>query len=180
MADPAVQLGLVPTQPEQLRRRETGQRSIPCQLEELGKAYARLDFPALGGGALVVPKDRGAQHALLVVEDDESVHLPRQPDRPFGQPAQDVLGSPPPVLWLLLRPAGMWPREQVLDARRREHVPLPVDRDALDGGRADIEADEDHATRRARRTRARRRGQRPWPAALAAAPPRRSSRRHCR
>src|SRR2546423_4096819 len=119
MADPAVQLGLVPTQPEQLRRRETGQRSIPCQLEELGEAYARLDFPALGGGALVVPKDRGAQHALLVVQDDESVHLPRQTERPGGQQTEDILGCAPPVLGILLRPAGMWPRERVLGARRR-------------------------------------------------------------
>ena len=178
MTDSAVQLRLVPAQPQQLRRGEPGQCAVAGQLDEPGEADALLDLRALGGGALVVPQDRGAQHALLGVEDDEPVHLPRQTDRPFGQPAQDAFGGAPPVLRLLLRPAGMWPPERVLRARRGEHVPLLVNGDALDGRGADIEADERrHVTRRARRTPARRRGRRPSRAARGAARPRRSSRR---
>ncbi len=65
-----------------------GQRAVAGQLDEPGEADPLLDLGALGRGALVVPQDRGAQHVLLGVEDDEPVHLARQADRPFAAAAR--------------------------------------------------------------------------------------------
>ena len=39
-----------------------------------------LDLLALGGGALVVPEDRGPDHPVALVEGDEPVHLAREAD----------------------------------------------------------------------------------------------------
>ena len=52
-----------------------------------------FDLRALGRRALVVPEDRRAQHALVGVEDDEPVHLPREPDRPFGSRARQACAA---------------------------------------------------------------------------------------
>jgi hypothetical protein len=142
--DPSVQLGLVPPHPQQLRRGETRQCTVPRQLDEPRQPDSLLDLRALGGGALVVPEDRRAQQTVLGVEDDEPVHLTGQSNRPLGQLTQHVFRGEPPVLGLLLRPARLRPRERVSRARRAEQAPLFVDRDALDRGGADVEADERH------------------------------------
>ena len=68
---------LVPAKPEQLRRGEARQRAVAGQLHEARKPDPLLDLGALELGPLVVPEDRGAQHAGLLVEDDKPVHLPR-------------------------------------------------------------------------------------------------------
>ncbi len=44
-------------------------------------AGAVLDFVALGRGALVVPQQRPADHAVLLVEKHRAVHLAREADR---------------------------------------------------------------------------------------------------
>ena len=66
----------MPAQPEQLGRREAGKRSVPRQLDQAPEADSLLDLGALGARPLVVPEDGRAQHLLLLVEDDEAVHLP--------------------------------------------------------------------------------------------------------
>ena len=63
-----VHLGLVPAHPEQLRRREAGQRAVPRSARSAARADSLLDLGALRGGALIVPEDRRAQHAVLRVE----------------------------------------------------------------------------------------------------------------
>ena len=74
--DARVHIGLVTAQPEELRRGESGERAVAGQLDQPLEPDPGLDLGALGGGPLVVPEDRGPQHALLGVEHDEAVHLP--------------------------------------------------------------------------------------------------------
>src|SRR4051794_37499817 len=52
---------------------------------------------------------------------------------------------PPPVLRILLRPAGLRDRERVLALGLRQHLAGLGDADRLDAGRADVDADEAHA-----------------------------------
>ena len=114
--DPRIRLGLVVPQPEELRRREAGQRAVPGQLDQPLEADALLDLGALGRGALVVPEDRRAQHLLVLVERDEAVHLAGEADRRGldVEVGERGLGRAPPVLRILLGPAGPGDRERVL------------------------------------------------------------------
>ena len=85
--DALVHVRLVVPQPEELRRREPRERAVARQLDQPREADALLDLRALGGGALVVPEDRGPQHAVGRVERDEPVHLAGEADRGRrGQP----------------------------------------------------------------------------------------------
>ena len=106
-----------------------------------------------------------------LVEHDEAVHLAREADRPLRQPREHGLGGAPPVLGLLLGPAGLRRRERVGLLGAREHVAVRVDRDALDAGRADVDPDErsGHGTPRSRSLR-RAYGSCPLPAPAKPAP----------
>ena len=66
--DPRVDVGLVAAQPEELRRREAGQRAVAGQRDQPLEPDPRLDLRALLAGALVVPEDRRPQHPLVGVE----------------------------------------------------------------------------------------------------------------
>ena len=105
VCDPLVRLRFVGAQPEQLRRGEAGQRTVAGQRDQPLEPDAFLDLGALLRGALVVPEDCRAQHPLLRVERDETVHLAREADRPVGEPLEHRLGCAPPVLGILFRPA---------------------------------------------------------------------------
>ena len=74
-------LGLVVAQPQQLGRREAGEGAVSGQRDQPLDAQALLDLFALGRRALVVPEDRGPQHAALLVLHDEPVHLAGVADR---------------------------------------------------------------------------------------------------
>ena len=178
--DPGVRIGLVAPQPEQLRRGESRQGAVARQLDQASQPDARLDLGALRRSALVVPEDRGPDHVAVRVEADEPVHLPRQADRPRGQPRQAGLRGAPPVVGILLRPAGLRRRERIALLGCGEHLAARGDRDPLDAGRADVDADQCEFTRQARRRRARRRGLRPSPAGPYGAPPRRCARQRRR
>ena len=144
VADPRVRLRLVRAQPEQLRRREAGERAVARQLDQPLEPDAPLDLGALGRRALVVPEDRRPQHAVVLVEHDEPVHLPGEPDR--ARPAARAsrrCAARPPVLGILLRPARLRRRERIRLGRGREHLARRRrDRDPLDAGRADVEPDQ--------------------------------------
>ena len=79
--DLRVRLRLVRAQPEQLRRREAGERAVAGQRDQPLEADPLLDLLALRRGALVVPEDRGAEHAVVLVLHDEPVHLAGEADR---------------------------------------------------------------------------------------------------
>ena len=49
---------------------------LPVSSISRSSPMPRLDLGALGCRPLVVPEDRGPQHAVAVAERDEPVHLP--------------------------------------------------------------------------------------------------------
>ena len=143
--DARVRLGLVTAQPEELGRGEAGQRTVPRQLDQALEPDALLDLGALEGGALVVPEDRGTDHAPGLVEHDETVHLAREADPGDLAPGRHLgergLGGTQPVAGILLRPARPRGGERVAVGRRREHFTVRRERERLDAGRADVDAD---------------------------------------
>ena len=149
--DPGVGVRLVTAQPQELRRREPGQRAVPGQRDQPVEADALLDLGALGAGALVVPEDRRADHAVRAVEGDEAVHLAGEPDpgnlarrRASARIAPSTTSrGAPPVLGILLRPAGLRRRERIAVLGDGGDPAVGRDGDALDAGRADIEPDDD-------------------------------------
>ena len=85
----------------------------------------------------------GPQHLAVLAEHDEPVHLAREADRPVGQPRAHGLGGAPPVLGILLGPArAAASRAGSASSALASTSPSGVDRDALDAGRADVDADE--------------------------------------
>ena len=71
---------LVAAEPQELGRREPGQGAVPGELDQALRADTLLDLGALGGGPLVVPEDRRADHRSRRVDHDEPVHLAREAD----------------------------------------------------------------------------------------------------
>ena len=114
-----------------------------------------LDLGALDGRPLVVPENRGADHTVAAVERDQAVHLPREPDprdlAALGDLPERRLCRIPPVLGVLLRPAGLRRRERVAVRRGGEHLALGRQRDRLDARRADVEAHDARSRRQAPR-----------------------------
>ena len=100
---------------------------------------ALLDLRALRGRALVVPEDRRAQHRTAVVLHHEAVHLPGETDGAVGQPLEHRLRRAPPVLGILLGPAGVGGRERVALLGDGENLAVLGDRDSLDAGGPDVE-----------------------------------------
>ena len=74
-------LGLVVADPDELRRREPGQRVVAGDLDEPFRADRGTDRVAFGSGPLVVPEDRRPEHPVGLVEQHQPVHLAGQPDR---------------------------------------------------------------------------------------------------
>ncbi len=122
VTDLRVGLRLVGAQPEQLRRGESGERAVPGQLDQPLEPDPSLDLRALGGRPLVVPEDRGPQDAVGAVEHDQAVHLTGEADRPVREAREAGLRRTPPVLGILLRPAGPRHRERVRLVGGRDHL----------------------------------------------------------
>ena len=133
------------TQPEELRRSEARQRAVSGQPDQPVEPDPVLDLGALGRGALVVPEDRGPDHAPGLVEDDETVHLAREADSGDLAPGRHLgergLGGTQPVAGILLGPAGPRRGELVPARSGREHVAVRRQRERLDSGRADVQPD---------------------------------------
>ena len=142
--DAGVDVGLVAAQPQQLRCGEARQGAVSRQRDEALEADQLLDLGALGHRPLVVPEDGGPEDASLGVEADQPVHLTRQadPGRLEPEPPESDLARPPPVLGVLLRPAGLRCGELVALLRRVDHLAVGRDGDRLHAGRADVEPDE--------------------------------------
>jgi hypothetical protein len=133
-------------QPQQLRRGEPRQRAVARGGDQVREPDALLDLRTLLAGALVVPEDRRAQHRLVGVERDETVHLAREPDAGDGLGAQlleRLLRPAPPVLGILLGPPRLRRREAVLDLRAPDDLAVLGDRQRLDAARPDVQPDGD-------------------------------------
>jgi hypothetical protein len=139
-----VDVRLVSAQPEQLRRGEARERPVAGERDEPLEADALLDLRALGPRALVVPEDGGAEDFAALVEADEAVHLPREPDAlgVHAEASERRLGRSPPIRGILLRPSGPRRREWVALLGRGDHITVQADRERLDAGGPDVEADE--------------------------------------
>src|SRR5579859_3056370 len=109
-------LWLVIAYPDGLGRGESGERGIAGQVDQPLRADGLGDPVALGGAALVGPDDAGAQRVVLLIQQDQAVHLPREAQRlhvlwrdaqGFGA-AQAGLdggaGCAPPIFGVLLGP----------------------------------------------------------------------------
>jgi len=138
--DPSVHVGLVPPEPEQLRRCEPRQCAVARELEQPVDADAPLYLPTLGARALVVPEDCRPQHLVVLAKDDQPVHLARQPDRPLWQLRKHALRRAPPILRVLLGPAGVRTGNIERRGRLLHHGVFVVDDDGLDTRSADIDA----------------------------------------
>ena len=107
-------LRLVVAEPEDLRRREAGERGVGDHLDELlAAAGAAFDLVALGGGALVVPEQGGADDLARLVEEHRAVHLAGEADGGdvgglqlglLHDGADDLDRGLPPVFGVLLAP----------------------------------------------------------------------------
>ncbi len=144
---------LVPADPQQLGRRESGQGRVGDHPDE-GLAAPRLvlDLAALLGRALVVPEQGRADDRARLVEEHRAVHLPAQADAgdvlrtdfPGGQhPADRLDRRVPPEVGMLLRPAGPGVVAGILGGRRGEDRPPFVDGQRLGPGGADVDAEGD-------------------------------------
>src|SRR5262249_22189632 len=116
------------------------------QLDQPVEPDTLLDFCTFVRCSLVVPEDRGTDHAVGVVERDEPVHLARESDAGDVEITRDLrersLRGTPPVLRILLRPTRPRGRERIAALRLCEHGTVRRDRDCFDAGRADVDADE--------------------------------------
>ena len=147
LRDAFVVLGLVVAHPQDLRRGEAGQRAVAGQRDQPFEPDRLLDLGALRLGSLVVPEDRGADDLVCVVERHEAVHLTGQSDARGSaglvfEAFEDRLGGAPPVLRVLLRPAGFRGRERVGGFLGGEHLAVRGDREALGGAGSDVDAEE--------------------------------------
>ena len=106
-----------------------GSARFPVSSIRRVEADPLLDLVALRSGALVVPEDRRPHDPVLRVERHEAVHLPREADpddRPPPELRERGLARAPPVLRVLLGPAGPRRRERVGALRARDHLPSGV------------------------------------------------------
>ncbi len=146
---PAVSVGLLLPQPEQLGRLEPGQRGVARDLQQPFGAHPGGDLAALRLRPLVVPEQRRADRLPGTVEEDRAVHLAAQadPDDPPVHRASDLAEGfarrPPPGLGVLLGPARMRHGEGIATAGGRDPLPIAADGERPDAGRADVEADQD-------------------------------------
>ena len=103
---------LVLAHPEQLRRSESGKRSVAGEPQQLFEPAPGFHLGTLGRRALVVPEDRRSDHGTGFVQADKSVHLTREADAEDLsdgrlQAREHLVGGAEPILRPLLHPAGV-------------------------------------------------------------------------
>ena len=127
--DPLVDVGLVPSQPQQLRRREAGQRTVARQRDQPLEPDALLDLGALR--ARCAGRSRGSPGGGRdrPRRGNEPVHLAREPDAGCLAPTPSAsarLARAPPVLGILLGPAGLRRRQGIVAPRPRRAPRRPA------------------------------------------------------
>ena len=152
-------VGLVLAHPEDLGRREAGERVVAGDRDEPLAPDDLADAVALGGRPLVVPEDRGADRLAGIVEERQPVHLAREPDGRHVAAARariDArtsriarLGRRPPELGVLLAPERLRRARLVLGRGDADELPAAADEDRLRRGRGDVEAQDDGPDRAA-------------------------------
>ncbi len=118
---------------------------FPGQRDQSVEPDPLLDLGTLDRRPLVVPEDRRPDDAAGGVQSNEAVHLTGEADTGDMEPTEipDRGECPvPPVVGILLRPAGSRGREWIAALGPREHRAVRGDGDRLDAGRADVETEE--------------------------------------
>ena len=170
MGDPRPHLRLVLADPEQLRRREAGQRVVAGDLDQPLRPDRLADRVAFRGRALVVPQDGGAQHRVGGVQDDGPVHLSGEPNpldllRPRPCLAEHGPNrchrAGPPVARILLAPQRPGGGQAVGGLADAAHHAVAIDQDGLGGGGRDVEPEDEAHGRQV--VSLRRRRPRRWP-----------------
>ena len=145
-------LRLVVPQPEDLWGGEAGQGRVGDHADKgLAPARTALDLFALGGGPLVVPEDRAADHFAIAVEEDRAMHLAGKADRldiarlelgRLDHAADGGDGRLPPVVRVLFAPKRFGMVEWIGLQGGSEDVARGVDGQGFGARRADVDAQE--------------------------------------
>ncbi|MCY1228691.1 hypothetical protein D9M72_410210 [compost metagenome] len=140
-------LGLVGPHPGKLRRGEARENDIAGNRAEL---RVRVECCRLAEAAGVVPENAGPKHPVVGVQQCRAVHLAgeanaahRRKLRRVGrfQPGNRLLGRPHPVRRVLLRPAGMWPRNVERAGGRTDDALVAIDQHCLDARGTEIQSE---------------------------------------
>ena len=145
-------LRLLVAQPEKLAAGIAGEHAVIRVAQKSFHAARAPGNPvALLLRALVAPQNRGTNHAHFSVQRHKTVHLAgerhaanvlrvRARLRQHGSNA--VRRTAPPVLRVLLRPAGTGRGKRILPCRRGDHPPRLVGKQALRAGRSNVKTDQ--------------------------------------
>ena len=157
MPDATPDVRFVIAYPDEFRGCEPGQGVVAGDRDEPFCPDRHADRIAFRGGPLVVPQDRGPEDTTISVEQDEAMHLSREPDgvdvcpsRPGrGHDRADRRDRPcPPKVRILLAPERVRDPEPVFRCPDPADGTRLVDEDGLRGGRRDVDPeDEPHGQR---------------------------------
>jgi hypothetical protein len=138
--------------PENFWGGEAGEGGVGDEVDELCAAAGfGFDLSALGGGALVVPKQCGAEGFGSVAEEDAAVHLAGEADggnvggfdlRFFQDGFGGGAGGLPPVFGVLFRPAGLGRTDGVLGHRGGEDGAVFIADEGLRAAGSDVDSEE--------------------------------------
>ena len=151
VGDAPPDIGLVLPDPDQLRRRETGERVVAGDRDQPLPPDSLANQVAFGGGALVVPQDGGAQDLIGLVQEHRPVHLSGQADRDHLVGAHARRGEDladggyrrvPPQLRRLLAPERLRDLEGVFGGADCAYGSRLVDQDSLGRRGRDVDADD--------------------------------------
>ena len=121
---------LVFSEPQQLGSGEAGKGDIPCEPGKALPSYIFVEITDLLFSPTVIPENCGADDPILAVENDKTVHLTSAAYAGYlsGVKAPEQLRdafhhSIPPVLRILLAPAGLGKFQGVFPGNRVFDVP---------------------------------------------------------
>ena len=148
-ADAPEILRLVLLHPQELGGGEPGEGNVSGELGQLFLADHIVEVVHLLVGAAVVPEDRGADHPVVLVQNDQAVHLAAAAHTGYladinipGQLLQAVLHRRPPVLGVLLGPAGMREKQGIIPGNGAADLADAIHQQQLDGGCAQVNTDK--------------------------------------
>ena len=151
---------LVFAHPEELRGGEAREGNVGRQRGQLVFADDVIEIVDFFGRASVVPQNRRTDDVVGCIQRDKAVHLAAGADArdQFCVKAAQQLGNTghncaPPVLGLLLRPAGVWEDERILVRDLVHDRAGFIHQQQLARGRAEIDTDKIHGCLLFRRSR---------------------------
>ncbi len=145
-------------EPENFGGREAGEGGVGDPVYERGAATGEGDdFGALGGGALVVPEEGGAEDFSGGVEENGAVHLAGKTDGAngggfyfglFDDGGGGEFGGFPPAFGVLFGPAGFGGEHDVRGFGGGENLTGGGEEEGFGAGGSDIDSEEGHGVSR--------------------------------